>query len=72
MTAFTAKQVVSFLDNAAARADIVNRIPATSKQCWYLASLIAKDNDETTYNDVTSPQFVLTKKRASQMIGWYL
>ena len=67
------KTIVKFLDTAASRADIVDQCPATGKQCWFLAGLIEQNNDEATYSEiVTNTSFVLTKKRASQMIDAYL
>lgn len=67
------KTIASFLDRAAARAETVNREPATSKQCWYLAGLIQQANDDSTYGEiVTNTSFVLTKREASRMIEGYL
>ncbi len=52
------KTLARFIDNAAARADIVDAEPASPKQCWFLAGLIVKAD--------------LTRRRASLMIGDYL
>lgn len=70
---FVRKLIVKFLDTAASRADIIDREPATGKQCWFLAGLIAQNEDGVTYNEIVcNTSFVLTKRRASQMIDMYL
>lgn len=59
------KTLAKFLDAAAARADMIDRAPATRKQCWFLAGLIAKADDQAIASEVMKTSFVLTKKRAS-------
>lgn len=72
-TEFNRKTIAQFLDRAAARADMVNRDPASAKQCWFLAGLIAQHKDDAAYGEiVTNTSFVLTKQRASQLIDTYL
>lgn len=72
-TALDRKVIARFLDRAADRAEIVDRAPATGKQCWFLAGLIAQHDDRDTYSEIiTNSSFVLTKARASQMIDGYL
>ena len=72
-TTLNPKEVVEELDRAAARAHIISKCPATSKQCWFLATLISKQNDEATYSDfLVNTSTVLTKSKASEMIAWYL
>lgn len=67
------KMIASFLDMAAARAETIDRNPASRKQCWFLAGLIEKTDDEDTYNEIVSnTSFILTKARASRMIDSYL
>lgn len=66
------KIVAQFLDTAASRADIVDREPATSKQCWFLAGLMVKEDDEREYAEIMKSSFVLTKRMASSMIDDYL
>ena len=68
----TQKDLAGHLDRAAVRADIIDRHPATSKQCWFLAHLIIKNNDEYAYSDALKSSFVLTKSIASKMIDAYL
>lgn len=65
----TQKETAQILDRAASRADMIDRDPATGKQCWYLAHLIMQNDDINNYID---SNFVLTKKRASQMINDFL
>lgn len=72
-TNFDRKLIVKFLDTAASRADIIDREPATGKQCWLLAGLIAQNEDQATYDEIVlNTSLVLTKRRASQMIDVYL
>ncbi len=67
------KKIAQVLDRAASRADIIDAKPASSKQCWYLASLIARQrNAEDEYGDLLlNTSFVLTSRRASSMIDMY-
>lgn len=67
----TQKNLARTLDRCADRAESIDRDPATAKQCWFLAGLILKageDGDEF----LLDTSFVLTKRRASQMIDAYL
>jgi len=67
------KTLARFIDNAAARADIVDAEPASPKQCWFLAGLIVKADDEEQAREfVLNTSLVLTRRRASLMIGNYL
>lgn len=59
------KGIARILDNAAARADSVGAVPATSKQCWFLASLIMQSGQR---HDLTDTSLVLTKRAASEKI----
>lgn len=66
------KTVAQFLDRCADRAELVDQPPATRRQTWYLAGLIVENEDQDTYNQVvTNTSFVLTRRRASQMIDVY-
>ena len=65
------KEVAGIVDRAAARAWDVEAEPATGKQCWYLAGLIAKANDEAMISDLVLTT-VLTKRSASKLIDAYL
>lgn len=60
----TQKDISATLENAAARADIIDLTAATDKQCWFLASLI----DEETYNEALDSNYILTKSEASKLI----
>lgn len=72
-TEFDRKLIAKFIDSAAARADMIDREPATSKQCWFIAGLIAQHRDEATYSDfVLNTSLVLTKREASRIIDSYL
>lgn len=64
------KSLAGWLDRAAARADMIDRDPATSKQCWFLASLILKAGEDGY--DWTDGNRVLTKREASTLIDTYL
>ena len=67
------KLIASFIDTAASRADMIGANPATKKQCWFLACLIAKHNDQATYDEfVLNTSYVLTKSRASNLINDYM
>lgn len=64
------KSLAFWLDRAAARADIVDREPATKKQCWFLAGLILKSGED--HSDwIVNTSAVLTKARASALISLY-
>lgn len=68
------KTIARHLDIAADRCELVDRDPATRKQIWYLASLIAKDNGsaEDVNCALTRTQAMLTKRQASVWIDDYL
>lgn len=62
------KEIAGILDMAAARAESINKEPASGKQCWFLAKLLL--TDERTVSDMAlDTSFVLTKREASQMIS---
>jgi hypothetical protein len=65
------KTLAAFLDTAAGRAESVDREPATSKQCWFLAGLMLKAG-ETGAEYVLNTSLILTKRNASSMIDQYL
>jgi hypothetical protein len=67
------KILAKFVDRAADRADMIDREPASPKQCWFLAGLIVKGGDETQASEfVLNTSLVLTKRIASGMIDGYL
>lgn len=67
------KELAGLLDRAAARAELVDKAPATSKQCWFLAGLIIKASDDKFIQEVaTNTSYALTKNRASTLIEEYL
>lgn len=67
------KSLASHLDRAAARADLIDREPATRKQCWFLAGLITNARDEKQIDEIIlNTSFVLTKRGASALIDGYL
>ena len=67
----TQKEIAQDLDRLADRADLVDATPATGKQCWYLAKLILEAGDNA--GDWTcDTNAVLTKKKASEWITFYL
>ncbi len=70
----TQKQIAQALDRAADRAEIVDAAPATAKQVWFLAGLIAKsEGAEADYNGwLLNTSAVLTKAEASSLITFYL
>lgn len=69
----TQKMIAQQLDRAAARADSIDKIPATSKQCWYLASLMLQKTNEADLSELTlNTNLILTKYEASNRIGFYL
>jgi len=65
------KSLAGWLDRCAARADIIDQTPATQKQCWFLAGLILRAG-ETGSDYITNTSYVMTKGRASTLIGGYL
>jgi hypothetical protein len=73
METITQKSLAGWLDRAAQRCEIVDREPATGKQCWFLARLIVEADDQGEIdNAILNTSFVLTKKTASRMIDGYL
>jgi hypothetical protein len=50
---------------------MIDREPATSKQCWFLAGLILKAGEDGS-EYIVNTSLVLTKGKASQMIDAYL
>jgi hypothetical protein len=69
--AISQKELAGFLDLCAARARVIDREPATSRQCWFLAGLIVKSGeDHSEY--VLNFNCVLTKSRASRLIDSYV
>lgn len=68
------KSIARQLDRCAARADMIDREPATSKQCWFLAGLLAErghESDEIGCG-ILNTQAILTKRQASSWIDEYL
>jgi hypothetical protein len=65
------KSLAAHIDRCAARADMIDREPATSKQCWFLAGLILKAGEDGS-EYIVNTSLVLTKGKASQMIDAYL
>lgn len=67
------KLLAGFIDQAAGRSEIVDAEPATRKQCWFLSGLIIGASDHAQEDEfVLNTSFVLTKKRASNLISNYL
>jgi len=67
----TRKEIVEDLDYAARRAEMIEAAPATGKQCWYLAGLLA-DHGMTADDiecGVGTTNAVLTKSKASRYIS---
>ena len=66
----TQKEIARALDIAAARAEIIDREPATGKQCWFLAGLLIKAglDEEAIDCAITNTNAVLTKRDASREI----
>ena len=64
------QEIASDLDRAAQRAEIVNQVAASSKQCWYLAGLLheQKLTAEAVNCGCLNTQAVLSKGRASKLI----
>lgn len=64
------KSIVIALDRAAARSDLVNKDPATGKQCWYLAGLLAAQGKDAANLgcEITNQNCILTKRQASMYI----
>lgn len=69
-----AKDIVGWLDRAASRAEIIGRIPATPKQTWYIATILAKRGDDACDIDCgpNAPNAMLTSKEASGWIDFLL
>lgn len=65
------KTLAAFLDRCAARAESIDREPATSKQCWFLAGLILKAGEDGS-EIIADTSYVLTKREASALIDQYL
>lgn len=70
----TQKELAKILDRAAARAEIVNRAPATGKQCWFLAKLILESGtlESNILAQYDNTNYVLTCKQASVSIDGLL
>jgi len=69
MTNDTFKEVKSlarFIDKAAARAAYMGEIPATSKQCFFLAKLTIEQGEDG--EDFIIGNDILTKSTASDLI----
>jgi len=65
----TQKEIAQALDTAAGR----NSYGATSKQCWFLAGLIARSpSADADYSDWLLNGLALTKAEASRLIEFYL
>jgi hypothetical protein len=65
----TQKEIAQVLDSAAARSGF----GATSKQCWFLAGLIARaPSADADYSDWLLNGLPLTKSEASRLIDFYL
>lgn len=67
----TQKVLVGFLDRAAARADMIDQRPASSKQTWFLAGLIVKAGEDGS-DYMINTNLVLTCREASSLIDTYL
>lgn len=69
----TRKEIAQDLDRAANRANLIDRRPATRKQCWYLAGLLEGAGDDAAAIDCgpTNTNAVLTCARASHFIEMY-
>jgi len=66
----TQKQIVIALDRAAGNAAYAGATPATSKQTWFLAGLIAKIGKDAAWVgcEITNHNAILTKTSASKYI----
>lgn len=62
------KSIAQILDTMASR----SRVPATGKQCWFLAGLIAKSGENVFEVFPNALNMALDKKMASTMIDSYL
>lgn len=68
---FHQKTIARLLDDAADRTAVGDE-PATRKQCWYLAALIAQHRDYDAWRQITAnAAWGLTKRAASLWIGEY-
>ena len=63
------KEIAQTLDTLANRAHQFGGVPATSKQCWFLAKLIDAKDLEWMLLDSSK---ALTKSEASRLIDSYL
>lgn len=63
-----AKDIATSLETAANKSYHVEREPATRKQIWYLANLMAEAND-TSY---ITGSLILSKRKASEIIQDFL
>lgn len=66
------KTLAVALDACAARADMIDKEPATAKQCWFLAGLILDGGWVADARDAFDSNTVLTKREASRRIEFYL
>lgn len=68
------KHIAMALDRAAERCHQIEIEPATSKQCWFLAKLIAEAGGEAADVDcaITNSSALLSRKMASTYIDSYL
>ncbi len=68
------KEIAQKLDRAAARAGMIDATPATSKQCWYLAGLLAEAglDADMVGCELTNTSAVLTCRAASGFIDMLL
>jgi len=68
------KMIVGDLDLAARRCHVIERPPATSRQCWFLAGLLAQQGltAEAVECSGLNTQACLTKSRASRLIDQFL
>ncbi len=63
------KEIASELDILAARCHQICATPATGKQCWFLASMIDRNDLDSMMLDSSK---LLTKREASRLIDSYL
>jgi hypothetical protein len=69
----TIKLIASALDSAAGRVECIGGVGATTKQCWYLASLIHKagESADDIGCGIADTSSLLTKAKASLYIDDY-
>ena len=65
----TQKELVTFLDTASSRAELVGLNPATSRQSWFLAGLMVKHGPDCYENFILGSTETLTKSTASELIS---